>query len=420
MKNSINDVSIPGENRLFKPSLSSLSEPIETSVEKLDIPSQCPNPACGSTNIRAKGKVPQRREILDCDGGNLKRVILLRPRCECRDCKKTFYPNSIASENSGGFSEQAVDMLAKNILEHPETSIYGLSKDIQKRNSFCSPSPIRKAITKRLKEIHEEVQLIPCSDLFYIPFSYKSRKNCCAVVGSHIDEKGFYLLDILQDSSYNELETFSTKIHFFENDIAMFLVDFNDSLIDKIKALFDCPVGILGGLLISWIDSFRYQNELPGNNKIKALNALRKLVVGDRPEQKYYKDLAQWKQDYMESDSILGEDLGCMFNEIIRLKRECWNGTGHKPWEPEFSMLKDIIKKSEYNNTSFEFMRFRLLYANRAATGTLDGDKILRYVQNLYKPIEGPIREFGVDIKTLYNEILDEEHQIQRLFSEPN
>ena len=93
-------------NRLFKKPLSPELGPIETYTKAEKIPSQCPNPDCSSNNIRQKGKErkgkerkgkerkgkePNRRTFLHSENGTLKRVILLRHRCECRDCKTTFY-----------------------------------------------------------------------------------------------------------------------------------------------------------------------------------------------------------------------------------------------------------------------------------------------------------------------------------------
>ena len=156
------------------------------------------------------------------------------------------------------------------------------------------------------------------------------------------------------------------------------------------------------------------------NKKFNALDELKEVVCLNYNKKPYFAAFEEWEEKNLNSDPALDAQLRPLYNEIMSLKEECWVGTGHRPWEPEFTFLLDIIGKREYNNSSFESMRFRLLYANKAATNTLDGDKILRYVQNVYEPIEGPIRSFGVDIKKLYNEIYDEECYIRRLVSKMN
>ena len=154
------------------------------------------------------------------------------------------------------------------------------------------------------------------------------------------------------------------------------------------------------------------------DSKLEAIENLQKVVLKELKEKPYYEEFEAWKNDYLNSNPELASQLTPLYNEILSLKKECWNGTFHRPWEPEFTMLRKTIKICERNNASFDFMAFRLLFANGAAIGSLEGEKILRYVQNVDVPIEQKISCFGVDVRSLYEEISEEENTVSRLYKE--
>lgn len=399
-------------NRLFKETKEDIRGPIPTCIDADVIPKECPNPDCRSINIRRKGKQPFRRTILHADNGQLKRVIWLRQRCECRDCGTTFYPSSL--NNNAPFTSEAVDTIVRSVLEHPEVSVNSVANSIEKQTNIGSSSAINRLIKKRIKEISDVVQPIPCTKLFYIPFKYKKNQNCCAIVGLNSTEKKMYLLDILKDGSSTEMADFFEKIDHFKNKARLFLADMNRDLLDAIEKLHGGKIGVLRGLVFWRIDACR-DKHFALDRKYEALEALKKVVYTDLKEKYYYESLENWKRRYLDSDADLSKQLISLYNEIHSFRRECYIGTLHRPWEPEFSMVLSTIKICERNNSSFDFMAFRLLYANRAATGTLDGNKITQYVQNIHFPVDGPIRAFGVDIKELYNEIQDEEYRLKQM-----
>ena len=389
--------------------------PIQTYVESEEIPSQCP--ACHSNNIRQKGKTPNRRTFLHVEGRQLKRIILLRPRCECRDCKTTFYPSTYDFIGNEPLTTEAADEITNAVLEHPEISVNKVAKKISADAQTGSSSAIDRLVKKRVRDLSDAVQLIPCYKLFYIPFKYKKNLNCCAVVGFNTSEKKLYLLDILKDCSLDALDVFFDKIAFFKEKTKLFLADLNRGLLTVIKTRSNGRVGVLRGLVLRRIDTYQ-SSHFALDKKLEALEELKKAVRADLKEKYYYESFEQWKEKYISSEPDLALQLKPIYDEIISLKKECWIGTYHRPWEPEFTMLLEAIKICERNNASFDFMAFRLLYANRAATGTLGGKKVLNYVQNIFVPVEGTLRSFGVDIKKLYNELYDEEYQIQSLYQD--
>ena len=207
------------------------------------------------------------------------------------------------------------------------------------------------------------------------------------------------------------------KISSYKDDAYFFLADFNFDLLQTIKHSFEGMVGVLGGHLNNWINAF-YDYDSCKSEKLKALDALKTIVAQSQGERVYYSALDNWNKQYLAKEGALKDELTPMYTEILRLKRECWIGTSHRLWEHEFTMLLGLIHKHEYNNASFDFMRLRLLYANKAAMGTLDGDKILSCIQSISKPTEGPIRSFGVDIQELWNELHLENYEIDRLLDE--
>ena len=401
-------------NRLFKETKENIWGPIPTYIDAAEMPKECPNPDCRSLNIRRKGKRPSRRTILHSDNGQLKRVILIRERCECRDCGTTFYPSSLNIKNNAPFTLEAADTIVRSVLEHPEVSINSVAKSIEKQTNISSSSSIDRLIKKRIKEISAVIQPIPCTKLFYIPFKYKKNRHCCAIIGLNSKEKKMYLLDILKDGSSTEIAEFFEKIAHFKNKAKLFLANMNRDLLNSVAVLYGGKIGILSGLVFMRIDAC-HDKHFALDEKYKALEALKKVVETGLNERYYYESFENWKKEFLTPNPVLANQLQSIYEEIMSFKKECFIGTYHRPWEPEFSMLLSIIEIHERNNTSFDFMTFRLLYANRAATGTLDGDKLLRYVQNINTPIAGPIREFGVDISELYNEIYYEEDIICRI-----
>ena len=395
----------------------SLVGPIETCVVAVDKPSVCPNPDCRSTNVRLKGKEPNRRTILHSEGGQLKRIILIRPRCECRDCKTTFYPDAHDFSGNSPFTEAAENNITTAILQHPEISVHRYADDLEKSSGLGSSSAIDRLIKKRVKDFSAAVEPVSCTKLFYIPFKYKSRTDCCAIVGLQRSEKKMFLLDILPDSGSDTISSLFQKIASSNSDVRLFLADLNAALLASIKTHYQGRVGVLRGLILRLIDSYK-DKHFAMDRKFEAIESLKKVVLKELKEQPYYEEFETWKNEYLSSNPELASQLTPLYNEMFSLKKECWNGTFHCPWEREFSMLLGIIGMCEKNNTSFDFMAFRLLYANRAATKTLEGSKILRCIQNINEPVVGPIRSFGVDIKKLNEEFFDEEDYINKLIEE--
>jgi hypothetical protein len=118
------------------------------------------------------------------------------------------------------------------------------------------------------------------------------------------------------------------------------------------------------------------------------MDVLKKLqvVLASKTEGEFYKRLDFGGNRILDSKPFLYPLLHPPYEEIFELRRECWVGNRHRRWEPEFSMLQDTIRICEEYNLSFDFMVFRLLYANGIATKTLDGEKIIKYIQNIYMP----------------------------------
>ena len=402
---------------MFKEPLGDKFGPIPTYVEVGNISPQNSCPACGSTNIRRNRKAPSRRVFLHADNGQLKKIILIRPRYECRDCKSTFYPSTNYFANNSSVTAEAADTITKTILEHPEVSINSVAENIEKLSGMSSSSAIDRLIKKRVRDLSDAVQLIACHKLFYIPFKYKSRTNCCAIVGFKKSEKKLYLLDILQSSSSEQLEKFFIKINFFKKDAKLFLADLNGELLASIKSNYEGRVGVLRGLILQRISSYQ-DKHFAINKKYNALEELKNAVLADLKEKYYYESFEQWEKDYLMTEPALTTELKPLYDEIVSLKKECWIGTHHRPWEPEFTMLLSTIKTCERNNASFDFMAFRLLYANRAATKTLDGGKLMRYVQSINIPIDSPLRSFGVEIRELYQEVNSEDDYIFALLKQ--
>lgn len=117
----------------------------------------------------------------------------------------------------------------------------------------------------------------------------------------------------------------------------------------------------------------------------------------------------------------------------MSMKRECWVGLRHAPWEREFRMLEEIIEICEWNNLSFDFMVFRLLFANHFATQAPGGDVILHCIHNFVKPVKdfasiADILNLGepkvhtpiaaVDIRELWEEIMFEKLQLEKIWDE--
>lgn len=400
------------QNRLFKEPKEIIFDPFSVTVRTEKGPVQCPNSDCHSTNIRKKGRLPNRRTMLHVKNGKLIRTVLVRQRYECRDCKTTFYPSSPLLDDNTPFTTEAEDMISNNILEHPENTVHKLGESLKSQSGISSSPAIDRVIKRRVQDLSKAVQIIPCNKLFCIPFKYKTKTSCCAFVGLNTTEKRMFLLDILPDSSPDEIKIFFDKIYHFKDNTKLFLTDLNDKLLSSIKTYYTGRAGVLTGYIWKRIDSFR-EKYVAIDNERKALESLREVVSAYHTEKYYYEELLDWESMYLGSDPILKLHLKPLYDEIMSLKKECWIGAEHRPWEIEFTLLLETLRICDRNNMSFDFMVFRLLYANRAATGSLDGGKVLQYVQNLHIPVEGVIRSFGVDINELFAEVYGEEEDIR-------
>ena len=191
MKNSEKYFKTVGKGRFFKAPIPIVGSTIETLEKVIDMPTNCPS--CGSTRIRQKGREPDRRVVLHEEDGKLVKVHLFRPRCECLECRKTFYPAAFDFENNGPLSMEAADRIIKAYLEQPWLSAHGIATEISESFEKGSSSSIDRLIKSRVANLSAQVQLTPCFKLFCIPFTYKSRKNCWNPI-SHWKKWPVYLL----------------------------------------------------------------------------------------------------------------------------------------------------------------------------------------------------------------------------------
>lgn len=408
MKKQINTEDLLSKDRLFLEPFDSDYGPIETYEVVEKVPSECPH--CHSNNVRRKGKQLKKRHILHTVNGRLQKTILIRPRCECRDCKKTFYPHTEEEFDNKNLSDQAADIIANTVLEHPETSISKIAKDIRRQTGKGSSSNVDRKVKKRYKELSDAIQIASCYKLFYIPFKYRKNPRCYAIVGLNSTERKLYLLDILKDGSEKSLKKFYNKTQFFKDDVKLSLADLNRNTLDFVDLHYAGRAGVLTRITIERIKDYR------GKCSYKALDALEKIITDDTTKLTYYNEaFSKWKGKFITSDPTHPIELEKLYDEILAYQNECWIGTFHKPWEPEFTRLLDTIKIRERSNESFEFMAFRLMYANRAAVDSFEGKLVLHYALNIHEPIVAPIKFYGVDINKLYEEVCAEKERLTYL-----
>ena len=417
MKNNLNRAHAnAASNRLFPDPYMIGTDPIDSEVVDSPMPERCPK--CNSENIGRKGKSLNKRTFFDVENGKLKGVTLRRARCICRDCKATFYPATPYefSKNSP-FTVRAEETIASTILSHPEVSVHSAAKRIAEAAKISSAPTVDRIVKKKIGELSDAVSVMECQKLYYIPFSYKSRTNCCAIVGLSDASAKMYLLDILEDSSESTLSTFYKKTEFFKERVEVFLADMNRNLLDSLSDYYPCEIGILIGLVTRLIDSLK--GEYFDKLKYDAIDDL-KAVLNTAPKEDfgkadYFQGLQEWEDRYIAFDPMLASELRSVYEKIIDFRNECWIGSAYRPWETEFSMLWDMVYLQERNNASFDTMKMRLLYANKEALKTADGETLKNVIRNIYAPVDGPIRSFGVDIKALYTEIWAEKYRIENL-----
>jgi len=360
-------------------------------VQSLTEATSCPN--CHSTRIKRKGK--HSRTMIDIFDEKAFQVQIVKQRYKCNVCNKTFFPTI---ENDYPTNRQITTKVLKRlettILTTPTLSISKAAEQFGVGRTVAS-----KILKKKIQELKAMTKSIhPCLIINFVPFSFSGKERCAVTGVTEIGEK--LLLDFWPDYSQNSITLFLSKTTAFFDNIEIVFCKPDHQIISHAKMAFSCDVAIIHRFFQKAIETSK--NDTGDGTYIRKVVLLEHILEIFKKAKSRTEFLVSYSNWFSNLSTFEQNIVSPFYKETQPYIQEYAIATEYDPKDTECDKLLKIISKFRKDNSDFDSMVFRLLYANEATMNSPNGSIVMYSINHMNLPVTKRINNFGIDIDLLY------------------
>lgn len=324
-------------------------------------------------------------------------VTITRERYRCKECDISFTTEGDPYTEKCHISQEFKKFVAQKIIQDSSLTYKAVGKMYG-----VSEQSIKDALSEHKKETEKLIISVqPCYRLIFLPFRYEKLNRCC-VCGTDDSDRNV-ILDFIDDYSVKSIKKYlNTKVA-APSDIMTTFCALNPDVVALLHS--ETPNTEVAISPTSIMQHFEELSNDKGDNlynmKVNSINSLKKILLKNSSSKydDFCKNFTQWMTDVPAQLEKAFQELTSKISSCLQ---ECFSATQYDENEYGISEVTDAISHFRKLNSPYGAMCYRILFQNEFMKDQLKASHLGSYMSFTTEYREFGIRNYAVDIKTLY------------------